>query len=115
MCVCVCVCARMCVVRACACVFACQWSTTAAYLLHWLSQMLMKTGCEGKPTVFLFSDNQIKDESFVEDINVILNTADVPNLYAAEEKADIIEKMQTVARNTVRDGLLYHWYNRSYS
>ena len=64
--------------------------------------MLMKTGCEGKPTVFLFSDNQIKDESFVEDINVILNTADVPNLYAAEEKADIIEKMQTVARTTVR-------------
>ena len=62
----------------------------------------MKAGCEGKPIVFLFSDNQIKDESFVEDINVILNTGDVPNLYAAEEKADIIEKMQTVARTTVR-------------
>ena len=127
-CVCVCVCVHACVlcvivvcvcmcmcVRACACVFACQWSTTAAYLLHWLSQMLMKTGCEGKPTVFLFSDNQIKDESFVEDINVILNTADVPNLYASEEKADIIEKMQTVARTTVREGLLYHLYNGSYS
>ena len=66
---------------------------------------MLKAGGEGKPTVFLFSDNQIKDESFVEDINVILNTGDVPNLYAADEKAEIIEKMQVVARQTVS------WFN----
>ncbi|XP_071813132.1 dynein axonemal heavy chain 3-like isoform X2 [Apostichopus japonicus] len=63
-----------------------------------LKRLLLKAGAEGKQTVFLFSDNQIKDESFVEDINMILNTADVPNLYAADEKAEIIEKMQQVAR-----------------
>jgi dynein heavy chain len=67
-----------------------------------LKRMMLKAGGEGRPTVFLFSDNQIKDESFVEDINVILNTGDVPNLYAADEKADIIEKMQVVARQTGR-------------
>ena len=61
----------------------------------------MKAGGEGKQTVFLFSDNQIKEESFVEDINMILNTADIPNLFAAEEKAEILEKMQTAARNKV--------------
>jgi dynein heavy chain len=61
----------------------------------------MKAGGEGKQTVFLFSDNQIKEESFVEDINMILNTADIPNLFAAEEKAEILEKMQTAARNEV--------------
>ena len=71
------------------------------YLDHLWLQMMLKAGGEGRPTVFLFSDNQIKDESFVEDINVILNTGDVPNLYAADEKADIIEKMQVVARQTV--------------
>ncbi len=58
-------------------------------------------GAEGKQTVFLFADNQIKDESFMEDISMILNTGDVPNLYASDEKAEIIEKMQTVARNEV--------------
>ena len=63
--------------------------------------MLLKAGVEGKQTVFLFSDNQIKDESFVEDINMILNTGDVPNIYPADEKADIIEKMQAVARAQV--------------
>jgi dynein heavy chain len=61
-------------------------------------KIFMKAGAEGKPTVFLFSDNQIKEESFVEDINMILNTADIPNLFAAEEKAEIIEKMQQAVR-----------------
>ena len=60
--------------------------------------MLVKAGVDGKQTVFLFSDNQIKEESFVEDINMILNTGDVPNIFAADEKADVMDKMQTVAR-----------------
>jgi dynein heavy chain len=64
--------------------------------------VLIKAGVDGKPTVFLFSDNQIKEESFVEDINMILNTGDVPNIFAADEKADVIDKMQTVARVEVR-------------
>ena len=67
-----------------------------------IKKVFMKSGGEGKPTVFLFSDNQIKEESFVEDINMILNTADIPNLFASDEKAEIIEKMQTAARNEVR-------------
>ena len=60
--------------------------------------MLIKAGVDGKPTVFLFSDNQIKEESFVEDVNMILNTGDVPNIFPADEKAEVIDKMQTVAR-----------------
>ena len=32
---------------------------------------------------------------------MILNTGDVPNLYPADEKAEIIEKMQVVARTQV--------------
>ena len=72
------------------------------HLIYFLLQLLLKTGAEGKQTVFLFADNQIKDESFMEDISMILNTGDVPNLYAADEKAEIIEKMQTVARNEVQ-------------
>ncbi|XP_043945444.1 dynein axonemal heavy chain 3 [Protopterus annectens] len=63
-----------------------------------VKKVMLKTGAEGKFTVFLFSDNQIKDELFVEDINMLLNTGDVPNIFAADEKAEIIEKMQNVAR-----------------
>lgn len=37
----------------------------------------------------------------MEDISMILNTGDVPNIFASDEKADVIEKMQTVARTEV--------------
>ena len=77
-------------------------ATRSSHHEVYVLQLLLKTGSEGKQTVFLFSDNQIKDESFMEDISMILNTGDVPNLYPSDEKADIIEKMQLVARNTVK-------------
>jgi dynein heavy chain len=40
---------------------------------------------EDKPIVFLFSDTQISKESFLEDINNILNNGDVPNLFETED------------------------------
>ncbi|XP_069036813.1 dynein axonemal heavy chain 3 isoform X3 [Lepisosteus oculatus] len=63
-----------------------------------LKRVMLKAGAEGKSTVFLFSDSQIKDEAFVEDINMLLNTGDVPNIFASDERAEIMEKMQAVAR-----------------
>ncbi|KAF5294393.1 hypothetical protein FQR65_LT10758 [Abscondita terminalis] len=74
-------------------------------VLEWredVKRLLLRAGCEGKPIVFLFADSQIKSEAFTEDINMILNTADVPNLYAVDEKAEILEKMQAAARETGR-------------
>lgn len=70
-------------------------------IINLILKVLKKAGAGGKSTVFLFNDNQIKDESFVEDINMILNTGDVPNIYAADEKAEILEKMQSAARELV--------------
>jgi hypothetical protein len=39
--------------------------------------------------MFLFSDSQIKDEAFVEDINNILNAGEVPNMFPADEKMQV--------------------------
>ncbi|XP_020300595.1 dynein heavy chain 3, axonemal isoform X2 [Pseudomyrmex gracilis] len=63
-----------------------------------LKNLLLHVGCDDKPTTFIFGDHQIKDESFIEDISMILNTADVPNLYGIEEKAEILDKMSSVVR-----------------
>ena len=52
---------------------------------------MKSTGGLGKPTVFLITDSQIKEESFLEDIDSLLNTGEVPNLFAADEKADVME------------------------
>lgn len=48
--------------------------------------------------VFLFTDLQIKDESFLEDVNNLLNSGEVPNLFPTEEKLEIIEKMRQIDR-----------------
>ncbi len=45
-----------------------------------------KTGMEGTPTVFLFADTQLKQEAFLEDINNILSSGQVPNLFVKDEK-----------------------------
>ena len=40
---------------------------------------------------------------------MILNTGDVPNLYAADEKAEVIEKMQGMARKEVPSTCCMHY------
>eukprot|EP00435_Cladocopium_sp_Y103_P005749 s2207_g1.t2 len=50
-----------------------------------VKKCLMKCGVEDKVQVFLFCDTQIVKEDFVEAINNVLNSGDVPNLYANED------------------------------
>ena len=52
---------------------------------------MKNAGAFGKTTVFLITDTQIKEESFLEDIDNLLNTGEVPNLYAVDEKQEIME------------------------
>ena len=63
-----------------------------------MKALLRDAGTGEKPVVFLFSDTQIKLEAFVEDINNILNSGEVPNLFANDEKVAICEKVRTFAK-----------------
>ncbi|GFO48624.1 dynein heavy chain 6, axonemal-like [Plakobranchus ocellatus] len=47
-------------------------------------------GVQNKPTVFLFTDTQIVVEEFLEDINNILNSGEVPNLFEPDEYEKLI-------------------------
>ena len=67
-----------------------------------LKNVLRKAGGEGSPTVFLFNDTQIKMESFLEDINNILNTGEVPNMFAKDETAQVIDM---VTQRAVKAGV----------
>lgn len=67
-----------------------------------LKCVMTKAGVEGKKTTFLLGDAQMKDEMFVEDVNTLLNTGDVPNMFAQEERIEIVEKMQSIAKNEGR-------------
>ncbi|KAH9121803.1 hypothetical protein LEN26_010526 [Aphanomyces euteiches] len=77
-----------------------------------LKKILMVAGGEAKPVVFLFSDTQIVVESFLEDINNILNTGDVPNLYAADEMEKIVGMVRPIAATmgkVTREDIIAHY------
>jgi dynein heavy chain, axonemal len=58
-----------------------------------LKKIFTLAGADNKSTVFLFDDTQIVKESFLEDINGILNTGEVPNLFNNEEFGAITESL----------------------
>ena len=63
-----------------------------------LKKVLRGAGEKLKPTVFLFTDTQVKDEAMVEDINNILNTGEVPQLFPGDEVSQICETLQPKAK-----------------
>jgi dynein heavy chain len=42
-------------------------------------------GLKNQPGVFLFSDNEIVNEAFLEDINNILTVGEIPNLFSVKD------------------------------
>ncbi|XP_024940673.1 dynein heavy chain 1, axonemal [Cephus cinctus] len=59
-----------------------------------LKTMMLRAGLQKRSIVFLFSDTQIKNDSFLEDLNNILNSGDVPNIYQSDELDRIFQLMR---------------------
>lgn len=81
-----------------------------------LKKMYHTAGVQGKPVVFLLGEGQIMHEAFLEDINNILNSGEVPNLFEPEEKEKIISEVTASARAAgvpdSRDLVFYHFIER---
>ncbi|XP_022823491.1 dynein heavy chain 1, axonemal-like [Spodoptera litura] len=75
-----------------------QIEITKAYgFTEWREDLrltMMKAGAENRGIVFLFSDAQIKMESFLEDLNNILSSGDVPNIYEPEDLDKIYQSVR---------------------
>nr|XP_012148645.1 PREDICTED: dynein heavy chain 7, axonemal [Megachile rotundata] len=67
-----------------------------------LKNILRKSAASELHTVFLFLDTQIKEEGFLEDISNLLNSGEVPNIFASDEMSDICEKMRVIDRQRDR-------------
>jgi dynein axonemal heavy chain len=78
-----------------------------------LRNLLFTAGAENKPVVFLVSDHHIVHESFLEDINNLLNSGEVPNLFEADHIEAIVNKVRPLARAAgrveTRDNILAHF------
>eukprot|EP00954_Amorphochlora_amoebiformis_P004328 337727-Amorphochlora_amoeboformis.AAC.1 len=64
-----------------------------------IRQMMKIAAVEGRPVAFLFTENQILEERFLEDVNNILNSGEVPNLWNADELSNLADEMMDVLEN----------------
>ena len=58
---------------------------------------MLPCGIKNERTTFLINDNQITNESFLEDVNNLLNSGEIPNLWAIEDKELINNDLRQAA------------------
>lgn len=82
-----------------------------------LRKVYFMAGANNENTVFLFTDTQIVEEEFLEDINNVLNSGDVPNLFEADEYENVMTACRPDAKKagvaeSNRDGIYEFFINR---
>jgi dynein heavy chain len=72
-----------------------------------IGEILMKVGAtnENNSQLFLFSDTQILYESFLEDINNLLNNGEVPNLFGYDQIGQIFNTLKEYAKSAKKNYL----------
>ncbi|CAH0557250.1 unnamed protein product [Brassicogethes aeneus] len=63
-----------------------------------VKSILRRASATDQHGVFLFTDTQIKEEAFLEDISNLMNSGEVPNVFTGEEKVELCEKMRQLDR-----------------
>ena len=69
-----------------------------------IKRLFEQTGILNKPTTFLFNDTQLKEQGFLEDINNILNSGEIPNLYGKDEIPAIYDGVRKRAIDAGSEG-----------
>lgn len=65
--------------------------------------VLKSAGGLGVPTIFLLSENQLTDQLFLTDVDHLLNSADVPNLWPIDERQELLGMVRLAAQGGNRN------------
>ena len=80
---------------------------------------LLRAGLQGKGITFIFTDNEVKDEAFLEYLNNVLSSGEVSNLFARDELDEItgqlipIMKAQFPRRPPTQENLYEYFISRA--
>eukprot|EP00842_Homolaphlyctis_polyrhiza_P003901 jgi/Hompol1/4511/HPOL_003669-RA len=75
-----------------------------------LKKLYRLAGVDNKPTTFLFTDSQILNNSFLEDLSNILSSGEVPNLFLPDELAEIKQSLQASTKTSETGDALYNFF-----
>ncbi|KAL3286288.1 hypothetical protein HHI36_000797 [Cryptolaemus montrouzieri] len=68
-----------------------------------IKKVLKESGGAGRNCTFLISEGQIKEEVFLQDIDCLLNSGEVPNIYQIDEKQEILDMVRLAAQGGNRN------------
>ncbi|ALC44807.1 Dhc62B [Drosophila busckii] len=68
-----------------------------------IKAILKEAGGNNKHTTFLITENQIKMELFLQDIDCLLNQGEVPNIFPIDEKQEVLEMVRLAAQGGNRN------------
>lgn len=68
-----------------------------------IKRVLRESGGLSKDTTFLFTESQIKEEVFIQNLDSLLNSGEVPNLYSLDEQQEILELARLAAQGGNRN------------
>ncbi|CAG9861035.1 unnamed protein product [Phyllotreta striolata] len=68
-----------------------------------IKKILKESGGIGHDCIFLISEGQIKEECFLQDIDCLLNSGEVPNMYAIDEKQELMDMVRLAAQGGNRN------------
>nr|XP_023012338.1 LOW QUALITY PROTEIN: dynein heavy chain 7, axonemal-like [Leptinotarsa decemlineata] len=68
-----------------------------------IKKILKEAGGRGKHSTFLITEGQIKEEVFLQDVDCLLNSGEVPNIYQIDEKQEILDMVRLAAQGGNRN------------
>jgi dynein heavy chain len=63
-----------------------------------LKKLYEVSGTKGNPVTFLFSDTEIIEEGFLEDVGNLLSSGEVPNIYSSDELSQVRASVEKPAK-----------------